>query len=1078
MNHRILFILTLLSASIVHAQSFSFELQESKRCGIGFNNVISENETINILNYDYLYNGAGVGVLDVNNDGLQDLYFCGNMVEDELYLNEGDFKFKNISGSIAGKKEGWSSGVLIFDVNNDGWDDIYVLRSGPDSSSLGNVLYVNQQDGSFEEDAESYGLNLRGNFTHAALLDIDLDDDIDLYLINHPANFNHKTQLNDLRANIESGKIVSDVLLENIGGKFVDVTKQSGILEFGYSLGIAISDINLDGYPDIFVSNDFDEPDHLFINQQNNTFKDEAINYFKHTSNYSMGSDIADINNDGLMDYVSVDMAFQDHIRSKMNMGSMDLTKFYTRVSLGWGYQYMHNMLQLNTGKGSFQEIAQFAGIDKSDWSWGPLLADFNQDGLVDLFITNGYKRDTKNNDIQLKLDSLQEKKGTVTIQEFLALIPSTKIPNSFFVNTNGLQFKSVASEIGLHQKVNSNGGAYVDLDNDGDLDIVTNNVDQVASVYKNVNEFNGNYVCLALDKMYQAQFLGKRIVVKTNKRTYHKELYWSRGYASSVDQRLFFYFEKGEDLEYILVGNQELKDIELNAISKIHPNKLTAIKIVEEEAFQPIFEDITEASRLDAIYLDNKFNDFTNESLLPHQLSAQGPEIAVGDFDKNGFEDFIVTSAVGKIPQVYLQSSRGTFKSILSRSFYNHHATEDGDVEVLDVNGDNNLDLIISSGGYEYAQGDTNYQNRLYIGNGIGMFGYVKNALPVEGLQSGDVELNDIDQDGDLDLLVCGNVHPGKYPYAGRTKIYRNTKGFFRDATQMIAPQIEYAGMVNDAVFTDLDNDGDDDLILVGEWMDIQIYSNNGGQFRKLDSDLNLKGWWSCVKSADVDGDGDMDLLVGNAGMNNKFNATAEQPVQVFANDFDDNGTLDIVLAKPSKNALLPVRGKECSSGQMPFLNQKFPSFGAFANSDLEAIYGADKLKQALSYEAKEFRSGWIENKGKFELIFHPFPAQAQFSFINDFEVLDVNGDQQLDVVAVGNRYEAEVETTRHDANVGIVLIQNENKEFEYIQPWQSGFYTPYNAKSSCTIELANGKTGILIGNNNQKVQLFQLNQ
>ena len=1032
---------------------------------------------MNILQYDYLYNGGGVGVLDINNDGLMDLYFCGNMVDDRLYLNKGNFEFKDVTDNLFGYSKGWSSGVLIFDVNADGWDDIYISRSGPDSTHLGNLLFINQQNGTFEENSSNYGLDTKGHFTQAAVFDMDIDGDLDLYLISHPGSFNHSTNLTGFQDAIRNGKIEADKLLENVGGIFVDISKQAGITEFGYSLGLSVSDINLDGYPDLFISNDFDEPDHLFINQQNNTFKDEALTYFKHTSNYSMGADIGDINNDGLQDYISVDMAFPDHFTSKMNMSSMDLKKFYTRVGLGWGYQYMHNMLHLNTGNGSFQEIAHYAGIANSDWSWGPILADFNGDGLLDLFITNGYKRDTKNNDLQNKLDSLQAKKGSVSIQEFLDLIPSRKVRNKLYLNQGGYRFKSAEIDAGLTESVNSNGAVYADLDNDGDLDLITNNVDQPASVYENKLRLKGDFICLEMTRKDQSKLTGSSVELITNHGKQIKEWYWSRGYASSLDQRLFFYLKPEERLEELRINDKVFNQCQSNTITKIRMDQLEdkAVEIEREEV--ELFKNITIEARLDVGYDDNKYNDFDKESLLPHQMSAKGPKIAVGDFDKNGFEDFIMTSAVGEIPKVYLQNNQGKFKAMLSRSFYNHHATEDGDVYVFDVNGDKNLDLIITSGGYQYEQGDTNYQNRLYIGNGLGMFGYVKNALPKEGIQSSTCEMSDFDKDGDLDLLVCGDVYPGKYPYSGRTKLYQNTKGFFKDVTSTVAPQIEYSGMINDAVFADYDGDGDDDLLMVGEWTDILFFTNQGGSFVKSTIEMNLKGWWSSLYAEDIDADGDIDFLIGNAGTNNKFNPTKITPLEVYANDFDSNGSLDIVLAKAREKELLPIRGKECSSGQMPFIDEKFPTFEAFASADLGTIYGEEKLDQALQLSANEFKSGWIENKGESVFTFHPFPAEAQFSFINDFEVLDINQDGMLDILFVGNRYETEVETSRFDAGIGGVLIQMDGTKFEFVAPTISGFYNPYNAKSSCQIKLANGKQGILIGNSNDKLQLFQLN-
>lgn len=1055
---------------------FNSHLKESTN--ITFENSINETEKVNIVSYDYLYNGAGVGVGDFNNDGLMDLFFAGNFVNDELYLNEGDFKFKNVTISAGITKNGWSSGVCVFDVNNDGFEDIYVSRSGPNVDNLTNVLYENQGDGTFKEAAEKYGLAISNHSTQAAPLDIDLDGDLDLYIMSHPKEFHKAVDYQDISRDINEGNVESDILLENVGGKFIDITEQAEILEFGYGLGLAISDVNQDSYPDIIVCNDFDEPDHLFINQQNNTFKDENLKYFKHTSNYSMGNDVGDFNNDGLMDYVSVDMAFSDHKRSKMNMASMNLDKFYTRVQLGWGYQYMHNMLQLNTGMGSFQEISQFAGVAKTDWSWAPLLFDIDQDGFLDLFVTNGYKRDTKNNDIGHKLDSLKEKSGSVKTLDFLDLIPSVEIENYFFKNNGNLTFNDARANWGIDEKLNSNGAVYVDLDNDGDLDLVLNNVDAPASVYENVIKSENQNLVVDLSGLPSGLTCGMRVKVETSDNTFVQEHNVVRGYCSSVDPRHFFYTQKGEAFKRLILNDSMF--IDLSKQGGVIKPEVSDLKKVEAKAISSAnkvyFKNLTESSKLEAVYKDNKYNDFIKESLLPHQMSTDGPEIAVGDFDNNGYEDFIVTSSVGRIPSVYLQSSKGKFKKMLSRSFYNHQSSEDADISVFDVNGDEKLDLIISSGGYEHEEGDTAYYDRLYIGNGLGMFGLVRNGMPLDGHNSGSTHLSDIDKDGDLDLLVCGKGHPQKYPYAGRTKIYENVKGFFRDRTSIIAPQIEYIGMVNDAEFSDIDGDGDDDIVLVGEWMNIEIMENVGGKFVRKNSDLNLRGWWSCISQADVDNDGDIDFLCGNAGMNNKYNASKKKPLKVYANDFDNNGTLDIVLSKEYKGNEVPLRGRECSSGQMPFIKDKFPTFLSFANSELEDVYGKEKLNQALQYEVNEFRSGILKNDGNGNFEFEPLPSQAQFSYINDFEFMDINGDGRKDIVAVGNRFNSEVETTRYDAGCGLVFLVKANGELEYLESVESDFYAPYNAKSLTQIKLSNGNTGLLVGNNNERIQLFEV--
>lgn len=1077
-----LLVLSLLCLVGANSQSTLFSAVNEKQSGISFANMIQEDEKVNILKYDYLYNGAGVGVGDFDRNGLPDLFFAGNQAEDELYLNQGKFNFKLVNKEAGIDSHGWSTGVCVFDVNADGWDDIYVLRSGPsqDTSVLKNVLYVNQKNGTFKEEAAKYGLDLSGHHTQAAPLDIDLDGDLDLYIMGHPGKFKHKVNLQEVIADIRAGKVESDLLLENLGGTYVDITEDAGINEFGYGLGLAITDVNEDRYPDIIVCNDFDEPDHLFINQQNNTFIDKNLEYFQHTSNYSMGNDVGDINNDGLLDYISVDMAFEHHERSKTNMASMNPQKFFARVQLGWGYQYMHNMLHLNTGMGKFQEIAQFAGVAKTDWSWAPLLFDMNQDGKKDLFITNGYKRDTKNNDIGMLLAEAKDDKGELSIQEFLDLIPAVKIENFFFENVDGIHFKDQRKEWGVDERLNSNGAAYVDLDLDGDLDLVLNNVDTLASIYENTSEPSKYRIGIDFSELPQSLYSGAKITVKS-KGIQVQEAHFVRGYCSTMEKKIQFYSDS--PFRYVQIELADGRTFDKAELEDVSDLKLTpdfkGFKEVEISLSEPktYFKDVTEDHRLDLVYIENQASDFERESLLPHMMSTQGPEVAVGDFNKDGLDDFVVTSPVGKIPTVLLQNRNQTFKKILSRSFYNHHSTEDADVVTFDINGDKNLDLFITSGGYEYPEGDTTLENRLYIGNGLGMFGFVNNGILSKDLtNSGKIIPFDLENDGDQDLLICGKAYPGKYPYPGKTKILVNEKGFFLDKTKDVAPQIEFIGMVNDACFSDLDYDGDQDILLVGEWMNIEWMENMNGKFVHRPNNIGFPGWWTRIIPVDTDNDGDDDYILGNAGMNNKFKASKSNPLDVYANDFDDNGTLDIVLAYSKEDRQLPVRGRECSSGQMPFISEKFPTFISFANSELEEIYGKEKLERSLHYAVTEFRSGVMYNNGAKGLSFEPFPDEAQFSFLNDFEVIDINQDSLPDIIGVGNRFNTEVETTRYDAGCGVVLIQNEDGTFTYLPPRDSGFYAPNNAKSITRINLGGeGKVAFLIGNNNHRLQLIE---
>lgn len=1073
--------LLLVLCEIVLCQNEAFYSVPYSHSSVGFNNTITESEDLNITNYDYLYNGGGVGVGDFNNDGLPDIFFTGNMVNDRLYINEGDLKFTDITLKAGITKNGWSTGVCIFDVNDDGYDDIYVCRSGIHTENLANVLYVNQKDGTFKEQAKEFGLDLNGHHVQAAPLDFDLDGDLDLYIMGHPGKFQHKENFQEILLNIQNGEVESDLLMENENGKFIDITEQSGIFEYGYGLGLAISDVNIDGFPDIIVCNDFDEPDHLFINQQNNTFKDEALSFFRHTSNYSMGNDVGDFNNDGLLDFISVDMAFENHVRSKTNMASMSPEKFEARMKLGWGAQYMHNMLHLNTGLGSYQEISQFAGVAKTDWSWAPLFMDVDMDGYQDLFISNGYKRDTKNNDIPHQLAEAQKKSGSLSVSEFLELIPSVKIENFFFKNNGDLTFSDARLNWGVEERNNSNGAAYADLDLDGDLDLIINNVDTLASIYEN-RLYHQNKVVIDLSGISESIISGAIFEGVSSKFTQIKEAYFVRGYCSTVEKKIYFYTGSDDKIESLKIKLKDGRDFELKNLKsniKLTNNFEGFSEIVTEPRLNKMkmFNEVSDQYKLSVTYFENKFDDFEKSSLLPHQLSVDGPNFSVADVDNNGLDDFIISSCSRRIPEVYLQKN-GVFIKKHSDAFFNHQLSEDGDVYLFDVNNDQKKDLIISSGGTQFPTGDSTLENRVYIGNGIGMFGLVKNAMPVDKNNSGKIVSEDIDGDGDLDFLICGKSIAEKYPYPDKTSLLVNEKGFFKNKIEQLAPGLSNIGIVNDAVFCDTDGDGDSDLIVLGEWMNIEYFENVNGVYTQRINKFNMNGWWNCISAADIDNDGDVDLVVGNAGLNNKFRPNKDNLLEIYANDFDKNGSLDQVLAYDKSGYKLPVRGRECSSGQMPFIAEKFPTFLDFANSDLEAIYGKTELAESLHLTASEFRSGFLINDGKGNFTFNPFSNDGQLSCLNDVLITDLNYDGRKDIIGVGNRYNTEVETTRSDAGCGIVYIQNEYGGFDFLSPLESGFYAPYNAKSISAIVLGGEKKlGFLIGNNNGKVQLFELN-
>lgn len=1085
MHVSLLFIVLLGVCYLGFSQTPLYKSVDANRSTVFFENTITENDSTNVALYDYFYNGGGVAVGDVNNDGLSDLFFTGNQVQDQLYLNKGDFVFEAVTLPDQSADKSWSTGVCMFDVNQDGLLDIYVCKSGwfENTDQLKNKLYVNQGNGKFVEDAEGYGLAIATHSVQAAPLDFDLDGDLDLYIAGHPANFQHRSNFAETLRAIDAGLVEGDVLLENVNGKYVDVTKKAGIFEYGYTLGLAISDVNNDGYPDIAIGNDFDEPDHLFINQKDGTFKDDALNRFKHTSNYSMGNDFGDVNNDGLLDYISVDMAFETHERSKMNMASMDPTKFNARVKLGWNEQYMHNMLQLNSGLPYYQEVSYFSGVAKTDWSWGPLFMDIDADGYQDLFISNGYKRDTKNNDIQHLINQELEKKNQLTPLEAIQLIPAVKVANFFYKNEHDLTFSDQRKNWGVNEKLNTNGAAYADLDNDGDLDLILNNVDTLASIYENTLNASHHWLTVDYSGVENTCLVGAKFSLQTKNTLQTREAYFVRGYQSAVEQKIHFYWTESDEVEQLTVQltNGITHQIPLKKKDytlKLNKLKFKKLPILEKVASNSTyFNEVAAQKGLVLNHYENEHSDFEKETLLPHELSSLGPALAVADLNNDGLEDMIMGSAVGRIPAVIIQKPDGRFGKMTVASFFNHQMSEDGGIVPFDVNGDGNKDLFISSGGYQYPKNDSNYINRLYIGNGTGNFGYVKNALPVEFNNSGKVIPCDFEGDGDLDFFICGSADPQNYPNSGQSALYINTNGFYKNKIRELAPELVYAGMLRDGVFSDFDGDGDKDLIVVGEWTDIRLFEYKNGRLFATPNEIGLTGWWNTIKAVDIDGDGDEDYLVGNVGLNTKYRSDGSKKLSVYANDFDDNGTRDIVLAMEGTGKALPVRGKECSTGQMPFIEQKFPTFISFATASLTDIYSTEKLDQALQYKMTESRSGILYNQGNRNFDFVPFSNQGQFSTINGFEVLDINNDNRLDILAIGNRFETEVETTKNDASNGNCYLQQEDGTFTFVPAKSSGFYVPNNARTIAKIKLGKEeRVGIVVTNNNGGIQLFQL--
>lgn len=1059
-----------------------FEKVSSDHSNVGFVNEVEENVNFNFLNYPYIYNGGGVAVGDINNDGLRDLYFTANQTSNKLYLNQGDFEFKDIteSAEVGDTTEGWTTGVSMVDINGDGYLDIYVCKSGLFNAKelRENKLFVNNQDNTFTEQSRKYGLADPGFSTQAYFFDFDKDGDLDMYLVNHRPDFQNNAIIN-LKFQKRIFYDGSDHLYRNDGGSFVDISEEAGILNKTWGLSASIGDFNNDGWPDIYVANDFLEPDFMYINNQDNTFTDRLQEKVNHISSNSMGSDFADINNDLFPDLLVLDMSPEDHIRSKSNMPSMSTENFNTIVKAGYYYQYMINTLQLNNGNNSYSEIAQMAGLAKTDWSWAPLIADFDNDGLKDVFVTNGILHELNNQDFRTRLKDRIARKEKSNLPDLLEMMPSEKLQNYMFKNKGDLTFKNKAGDWGIDDLTYSNGAAYADLDNDGDLDIVVNNLGDKAGIYK--NQSDGNYIQFSLKGGKQNEFaIGSRVVVKSNEQDQIQEIYPNRGYQSSVDPILTFGLGEDTAVDSILITWPDglttiLTDQKADQLIELAYSNCEKIELRESKKTEKLIPVSIEEIGINFRHWENYFDDYKNQILLPYSLSKNGPFIDVSDVNNDGLDDFFIGGASGQAGALYFQKASGKFEQQQGNAFEIDKNYEDLGVLFMDADNDGDQDLYVVSGGTEFMANSVAYQDRLYINNGMGQFKRSVESLPEMNVSGQIVVSNDIDGDGDLDLFVGGRVIPDKYPYSPRSALLINEKGVFVDKTNEYAASFLDMGLITDAVFSDYDQDGDMDLMAVGEWTKIQIFQNDKGRFEKVNSpDLaKTSGLWFSLDQYDIDQDGDMDYFAGNLGLNSKFKTKPDKPFQVYCDDFDNNGVYDIVFAKDYKGGLVPLRGKECSSQQVPSLNQKFETFNEFANAKLIDIYGEKNLSEALHLTVDMLYSVYIENKGNGEFEVVKLPNELQISSIFGFEFLDIMDDGKVEILSVGNMYNTEVETVRNDASYGGVMTYEEGK-FKVLSSRLTGFSHRGDAKNIKILSHKNKEDLIFVLNNNEQLKAY----
>ncbi|MEJ2112924.1 MAG: VCBS repeat-containing protein, partial [Flavobacteriaceae bacterium] len=1047
---------------------------------INFKNTVEQDIDFNYIEYLYAFNGAGVSIGDINNDGLEDIYFTSNQNSNKLYLNQGDFKFVDVTKDAGLEdNEGWSTGVTMIDVNNDGWLDIYVCKSASlkNEELRRNKLFINQKDGTFKNEAKKWGLDENGFSIQSYFFDYDKDGDLDMYLVNHRPDFSESNKV-EIRSERFHYKQTSDHLFRNDGDKFTDVTLKAKVLNKDWGLSASIGDFNNDGWLDVYVANDFINPDYLYINNKDGTFSNQIDTRFKHIPYNGMGSDYADINNDFLPDLVVLDMLAEDHRRGKENMASMNTKGFWKMVESGYHYSYMANVLQLNNGNGSFSDIGQLANISKTDWSWAPLIADFDNDGYKDIFVSNGIERELGNQDYKKESRRQQKEKGAMTVEEMMNLMPSEKIANYIFRNNGDFTFTKMAEEWGLSKKVNTNGVAYADLDNDGDLDLVMNNMSDPATIYK--NNSTGNYININLigdDKNIKA--VGAKVKVYSKEKTQLQELFPSRGYQSSMGYQINFGFGNEEMIDRIEViwGDNSvlaMDNIKVNQTLTFNKKYFKFDGEMPHKVTQNFTSIDPDSLELTYVHQENNFNDFDLQTLLPQKQSQKGPAMAVADINRDGLEDFYIGGALNQAGEMYIQTQDGKFNKSNESLFSRESKYEDITSLFFDADTDGDMDLYVGSGSYEVGENSPLLQDRLYLNDGKGNFSK-SNRLPKMLGVTKAVAANDFDGDGDIDLVIGGQVIPGKYPLSSKTYLLKNENGQFIDTTEELAYELSEIGIVNDLLFTDYDGDGDKDLAVVGEWFPITFFTNQNGKLSKsnISSLNNTEGWWNTIMEVDLDKDGKMDYLLGNLGDNNKFRPSKEKPLHIYSTNFDEDGKYDMILSKYYKGKLVPVRGKECSTEQNPFVSEKIQTYKEFANSTLVDIYGEEELNVAYHRKVHEFGSVYLKNKGSSTFEVLKLPTTAQFGPTMAFEMADVNKDGYWDVLGVGSIYESEVETIRYDANTGYILLGDSKGN---LTPQADiSFFTQGNVKDMKKITIA-GKECFLIANNNAGLTIFNI--
>ncbi|MBK8922771.1 MAG: VCBS repeat-containing protein [Saprospirales bacterium] len=1090
----------------LEAENPRLRLHLAEASGLDFVNEIEESHESNPTNNINIYNGGGVAAADVNNDSLPDLYFVNCSGKNKLFLNLGNFKFKDITGGTGLESaDGFETSVTAVDINADGWMDFYVGRAGPfPPEGCKNRLFVNNGNLTFTERAAEYGLDVDTRTTGANFFDYDLDGDLDVYILNYPTSFDYTSKI-EARLDEKTGQYHpvlspktprdSDRLYRNEGnGRFTDVSKQAGIQNFAYGLSVTVSDFNGDHYPDVYVGNDFIQPDFLYINNRNGTFSSSLGEYISHTSQHTMGVDISDFDNDGLVDLIGVDMLPEKQFRQKSTLNTNSQNKYNTLHEHGYFESYVRNVLQHNNGNGSFSEIGCIAGVYKTDWSWSSLFMDVDNDGFKDLAITNGYLREVTDMDF-VNFTFAQIKKGDIkqqfpNVKDFLKLIPSYKIRNYLFRNRGDWTFESMGGEWLTVPASWSNGAAYADFDRDGDLDWVINNLVDKPFLYENLTRSmpNSNYLQLRLVGSGQnSMAIGATATLRAGNQRQYLEMTPSRGIFSSVEHLFHFGLGQAGQADELVV---RWPDGQTTTLTNVPANRRLTLRQAEANGRDtgvkttppPLLQEATAASGVAFRHEENDYLDFDAYFLQPWKESDLGPSLATGDVNGDGLDDFFIGNSFDKPAALYVQTADGRFRPVSAGTWKQDAVFEDHGALFFDADTDGDLDLLVISGGAEadLKFSATAWQNRLYINvDGKGTFAKTANVFPqTEALVGSRAAAYDYDNDGDPDLVVGGRVTPARWPTAPRTALLRNDRTHFTDVTAQLAPELERCGMVTDLQWANIDADPAPELLLTGEWMPLTVFDLEGGRLKNSTAKFGLdksNGFWNRLVTTDVDKDGDLDLVAGNFGLNTRLVASATEPLRCYAKDFDGNGSIDPILAYYEDGRELPLMRQDALIKQIPALKKRLIYAKDYGKASMEDIYPRKTLRSATLLEVFTLASSWWENKGG-TFVQHPLPLQAQLAPAYGLEVQDFDGDGNADILLAGNKHGIEVETGRCDAGIGALLLGDGRGGFRWAPAYESGFFAPGEVRDLALLRGAGGKRSLVVANNNAGAQVFRV--